>query len=78
MSSVEQAAYDADYEQFMQELEGDREMRSKLNLYKRTDTKAKRAEMEVEGGESLSFCFSQFHGLAMFGCCPAGYLRTAV
>lgn len=37
----------------MRELDGDRDMRSKLNLYKRTDTKAKKAEaggMEVEGG----------------------------
>jgi hypothetical protein len=50
LSNAEQAAYDADYEHFMQELESDREMRAKLNLYKRTDMRAKRADaMETEG-----------------------------
>lgn len=51
MTAAEQAAYDADYEQFMQDIESDRELRSKLNLYRRDDIKAKRADaMEtVEG-----------------------------
>jgi len=44
----------------MRELESDRDMRSKLNLYKRTDTKAKKADaaggMDVEGGAGES-CF---------------------
>ena len=51
MTTAEQAAYDADYEHFMQELDGDREMRAKLNLYKRTDGKNRNTTgMEVDGG----------------------------
>lgn len=53
---------------FMQELESDRDMRSKLNLYKRTDVKAKKSSaaeggMEVDGAGTClavlmySFCF---------------------
>mmetsp|Transcript_64069 Transcript_64069/g.126103 ORF Transcript_64069/g.126103 Transcript_64069/m.126103 type:complete len:591 (-) Transcript_64069:36-1808(-) len=52
MTTAEQAAYDADYEHFMQELDGDREMRAKLNLYKRTDGKNRNTTgMEVDGEE---------------------------
>lgn len=45
----------------MRELESDRDMRSKLNLYKRTDVKAKKTEeatgMDVEGGgERVTMC----------------------
>ena len=53
MTTTEQAAYEADYEHFLQELEDDKEMRAKLNLYKRTDMKPKRVEdanmMEQDG-----------------------------
>lgn len=51
MSAAEQAQYEQDYEHFLQDLEEDKEMRSRLNLYKRTDAKAKRTGMDVEGGE---------------------------
>jgi hypothetical protein len=40
MSASELQAYDADYEQFMQELDGDKDMRSKLNLYKNQESAA--------------------------------------
>ena len=48
----------------MRELESDRDMRSKLNLYKRTDTKAKKPDsaaggMDVEGdGAEVRSCLS--------------------
>lgn len=55
MSAAEQAAHEADYESFLEELDGDREMRSKLNLYKRTDLKARRSDvMEVEGASEAT------------------------
>jgi len=50
LSSAEQAAHEADYEAFMQELESDRDMRSKLNLYKITDTRATKKPSAAEGG----------------------------
>lgn len=63
MSTAEQAQHEADYESFLEELDGDREMRSKLNLYKRTDSKARRGGdgagdgaadggMDVDGGSA--------------------------
>lgn len=57
MTAAEQAAYDADYEQFMQDIESDRELRSKLNLYRRDDAKAKRADaMETVEGTVHAYC----------------------
>lgn len=54
MTNAEQQAYDEDYEDFLQEIEGDRELRSRINLYKKDDIKKNKEHYQQQPQQQVN------------------------
>lgn len=53
LNGKEAEAEERDYEEFLQELEGDKEYRAQINLYKSSRTKPKKVRVEEAGDENM-------------------------